>query len=111
MYVTGCNYGFVKFLSQLHDFFIDLNQVFHSCFALAHHEQIVAIWLDFQIIIEIHQTGDFFHAFSAIHRLIQFSRFTRRTNNQSFFIFQIFTFWNPRLSVEIFYMGIRYQTV
>ena len=63
MHVTGGYYRLIKCLTQFYNFFVDLLEIF-LCIDIRpvwvpEHKSIVSYGLDLQIIIEIHQPGDF----------------------------------------------------
>ena len=63
MDITGSHNRLVELLSQLHDLFVDLDQVFLGVdgivLLILDHEHIVPKRLDFQIIVKAYQPCDF----------------------------------------------------
>ena len=62
MHVTGGNHRLFKLFSQFHDPSVQIPKIFLGGYIIPvfipHHKHVVADWLDLQIIIEFHQTGD-----------------------------------------------------
>ena len=115
MHVTGSNDRLFELISKFHDFFVQFNQIFirfHTVILLIRdHKCIVSKRLNFQIIIEIDQSGNLRLRCISKQCLIQFSGLTRTSDQKSIPEFQKKTLRHSRTTSVIFQMRLADQFI
>ena len=112
MYVTGCHTGLAQLVCQRQDGAVVIPQLLLIlCRTIGNEEFVVANRLDFQIIIKIRNTQQFFPGGPAQHGGKQLARFTGGTENQAFPVANQLAPGHNRFFIKIFQVGIGNQLV
>ena len=106
MHITGRNDRLLELVTQLDDFFVDLDQVFIGLntvvLFICQHKCIVSERLDFQIIVEINKSCNLRFRCISKNCLIQFSRLTGTSDQKPIPVFEKKTFRYTRTTAIIF---------
>ena len=114
MHVTGSADQLVKPLSQLHNPFIQLNQIslcLNRALLIPEHKAIISQRLDFQIIIKMNQPGKLRVRNPSQKGLVKLPSLTSRANNETFPVLLQQALWNTGPSGIVGKMGPADQTV
>ena len=118
VHITGSANRLIEFHSQLYDTTVQIPQILFrlqlvlaAAFLIPQIKGVVTDRLDFQIVIEIHDTGHFGVGLTKQNSLEQLSCLTGGTDNQALPVFLNETLRNLRLTSEIFQMGRTHQSV
>ena len=115
MHVACRCHRLMKLLSQLHDFFVDLHNIFHGIdlrqFFGLYHKPVIAKRLNLKIIIETDNSGNLRIRSAIKQGAVKFPCFTGAAKQKSFPVLHKQTLGNPRPSGEIMQMGLRNKAV
>ena len=115
MHVAGGHYRFVELVAKLHDLLVDFDQVFLGMngvvLLILDHEHIVSKRLDFQIIVEAHQSCDLLLRRISKQSLVKLSRLAGASDEKSVPVRLKNTLRHTGPVVKIFDVGLAYQLV
>ena len=110
MHVAGRHHRLFELFAQPDDLPVQLLQILCTAhrrhIVTVDHKRIVAQGLDLQIIIKLHQTGNFRVRRPAQQRLVKLSRLAGGADHHAFLVFQIHALWQPRTAVIVFQMRL-----
>ena len=111
MHIAGSGHRFVEGFTQFHDLPVKISDIFKRIARGFDHKLVIALRLNFQVIIKFNNLCDLFLRPLVHDGAVQFAGFTCRSDDQSFPVLIDQGFGHSRAPVKVPDVGFRHQTV